>query len=179
MAHDPVACPPVCRIRTCGSPAHRATRRSGDASHGGHGESVAKLALGALGIVYGDIGTSPLYAFREAFEGHDLEVTHDGVIGACSLVIWALIIVITVKYLTLVMRADNKGEGGILALTALLGRAVPGKALGVAHHARHLRHRAALRRRHDHARHLGAQRGGGAGGRHPGAARVGHARSRS
>ena len=89
---------------------------------------MAKLALGALGIVYGDIGTSPLYAYREAFEGHDLEVNPTGVIGASSLVIWALIIVISVKYLALVMRADNKGEGGILALTALLGRSVPSKA---------------------------------------------------
>jgi KUP system potassium uptake protein len=91
--------------------------------HGG----TAMLALGALGIVYGDIGTSPLYAFREAFEGHDLEVTDDGVLGACSLTFWALVVVISIKYLLLVMRADNKGEGGILALTSLLPRAKPGR----------------------------------------------------
>ena len=91
--------------------------------HGG----TALLALGALGIVYGDIGTSPLYAFREAFEGHDLEVTDDGVLGACSLTFWSLVVVITIKYLLLVMRADNKGEGGILALTSLLPRARPGR----------------------------------------------------
>ncbi|HUP75306.1 MAG TPA: potassium transporter Kup [Acidimicrobiales bacterium] len=83
---------------------------------------TAALALGALGIVYGDIGTSPLYAFREAFQGHDLEVTDDGVLGACSLTFWALVVVISIKYLVLVMRADNKGEGGILALTSLLPR---------------------------------------------------------
>ena len=83
---------------------------------------MAGLALGALGIVYGDIGTSPLYAFREAFEGHHLEVTPDGVLGACSLVFWALIIIISVKYLYLVMRADNRGEGGILALQSLVPR---------------------------------------------------------
>ncbi|MGE0726446.1 MAG: potassium transporter Kup [Acidimicrobiia bacterium] len=92
---------------------------------------MATLALGALGIVYGDIGTSPLYAYREAFEGHHLEVTRDGVLGASSLVVWALIIVITIKYLALVMRADNKGEGGILALTSLLGRSVPRNLLVV------------------------------------------------
>jgi KUP system potassium uptake protein len=95
-------------------------------SHGGeHARpptGALRLAVGALGIVYGDIGTSPLYAFREAFEGHDLVVTHDGVIGACSLTFWALIIVISVKYVLLVMRADNEGEGGILALTSLLPR---------------------------------------------------------
>jgi KUP system potassium uptake protein len=81
---------------------------------------MGALALGALGIVYGDIGTSPLYAFREAFEGHDLEVSRDGVIGACSLVFWCLIVIITVKYLFLVMRANNRGEGGIMALTTML-----------------------------------------------------------
>ncbi len=81
---------------------------------------MAALALGALGVVYGDIGTSPLYAFREALEGHHLEPNKTTVYGACSLVFWALIIIITVKYLFLVMRADNQGEGGILALTALI-----------------------------------------------------------
>jgi KUP system potassium uptake protein len=80
------------------------------------------LAIGAMGIVYGDIGTSPLYAFREAFEGHDLEVTDDGALGVCSITFWALVLIISVKYLMLVMRADHKGEGGILALTALLPR---------------------------------------------------------
>jgi KUP system potassium uptake protein len=98
------------------------SRPSSDgAHHGTHvGAGIASLALGALGIVYGDIGTSPLYAFRETFEGHDLEVTHDGVYGACSLIFWALVVIISIKYLLIVMRADNKGEGGILALTALL-----------------------------------------------------------
>ena len=91
-----------------------------------HGGTTA-LALGALGIVYGDIGTSPLYAFRETFEGHDLEVTDAGVLGACSLTFWALVVVISIKYLVLVMRADNKGEGGILALTSLLPRSRSGR----------------------------------------------------
>jgi KUP system potassium uptake protein len=102
-------------------------------AHGAHGAPASRrgfvlLALGSLGIVYGDIGTSPLYAFREAFEGHDLEVTRDGAIGASSLAFWALIIVITIKYLTLVMKADNRGEGGILALTSLLERSTVGRA---------------------------------------------------
>ncbi len=82
------------------------------------------LALAALGVVFGDIGTSPLYAMRESFEGklHHLEVTEANVLGVLSLVTWSLIVVISVKYLVFVMRADNEGEGGILALTALIGR---------------------------------------------------------
>ncbi len=89
----------------------------------GHTKSkvgLASLTLGALGVVYGDIGTSPLYAFRETFEAHHLEVTEENVIGACSLVFWALIVIVSVKYLVYVLRADNKGEGGILALTSLV-----------------------------------------------------------
>ena len=81
---------------------------------------LASLTLGALGVVYGDIGTSPLYAFRETFHGHHLEVTERNVIGACSLVFWSLIIIVSIKYLLYVLRADNKGEGGILALTSLV-----------------------------------------------------------
>jgi KUP system potassium uptake protein len=83
---------------------------------------LAVLTLGALGVVFGDIGTSPLYAFREAFTVADLEVTRDGVLGVLSLIVWALILVVSVKYLVFVMRADNDGEGGILALTSLLIR---------------------------------------------------------
>ena len=79
----------------------------------------AALALLALGVVYGDIGTSPLYAIRECFNGpHAVPVTHDHVLGVLSLIFWALIIVVSVKYLLFVLRADNHGEGGILALTA-------------------------------------------------------------
>ena len=80
----------------------------------------ATLALLALGVVYGDIGTSPLYAMRECFHGpHAIAPTHDHVLGVLSLIFWALIIVISIKYLVFVLRADNHGEGGILALTAL------------------------------------------------------------
>lgn len=83
---------------------------------------TAALALGALGVVYGDIGTSPLYSFKEAFteKSHTMTVDTINVYGICSLAFWALVIIISVKYLLLVMRADNKGEGGILALTALV-----------------------------------------------------------
>ena len=80
----------------------------------------ALLVLGAIGVVYGDIGTSPLYAFRESFAVADLEVTRFAVLGILSLIFWALAVVVTVKYLIFVMRADNDGEGGILALTSLI-----------------------------------------------------------
>ena len=79
------------------------------------------LSLGALGVVYGDIGTSPLYSLRECFHGeHGITPTHGHVLGVLSLVFWSLIITISIKYLVFVMRADNRGEGGILALMALV-----------------------------------------------------------
>jgi KUP system potassium uptake protein len=81
------------------------------------------LSLGALGVVYGDIGTSPLYAFRECFStahGRHLPVTEGNIFGILSLIFWALVIIISVKYLVFVMRADNRGEGGILALMSLV-----------------------------------------------------------
>jgi KUP system potassium uptake protein len=79
------------------------------------------LTLTAIGVVYGDIGTSPLYAMRECFFGsHSVPPTHDNVLGVLSLIIYSLLIVISIKYIAIVMRADNDGEGGILALTALL-----------------------------------------------------------
>lgn len=78
------------------------------------------LSLSALGVVFGDIGTSPLYALRECFHGeHAVPVTPGNVFGVLSLVFWAMMIVVTIKYLIFVLRADNRGEGGILALTAL------------------------------------------------------------
>jgi len=82
---------------------------------------LALGALGALGVVYGDIGTSPLYALRECFHGpHAIEPTPANILGVLSLFFWSLIIVISVKYLAFVMRADNRGEGGMLALMALV-----------------------------------------------------------
>jgi KUP system potassium uptake protein len=87
------------------------------------GKALAGLALGALGVVYGDIGTSPLYALRECFEGaHAVQPTPENVLGVLSLVFWAMTFVVTFKYVGVVMRADNRGEGGILALVALVGK---------------------------------------------------------
>jgi KUP system potassium uptake protein len=80
------------------------------------------LSVGALGVVYGDIGTSPLYALRECFRPeHGVAPTPDNVLGVLSLIVWSLVVIISVKYLVLVMRADNRGEGGILALMSLVG----------------------------------------------------------
>jgi KUP system potassium uptake protein len=81
------------------------------------------LIVGAIGVVYGDIGTSPLYMLKTAFGGpHGLAVTPENVYGILSVVFWALVVVVTLKYIALIMRADNNGEGGILALTALVSR---------------------------------------------------------
>src|SRR5215203_3016929 len=87
----------------------------------GHRTRLLPLTLTALGVVYGDIGTSVLYAMRECFFGsHSVPPTHDNVLGVLSLIIWSLLLVVSLKYIALVLRADNQGEGGILALTALI-----------------------------------------------------------
>ena len=100
-----------------------------------HSGGVALLAFGTLGIVFGDIGTSPIYAFRESFHHADLEISQTTTFGAASVAFWSLVIVICLKYLATVMRADNHGEGGILALTSLVippeGQAVSRVAAGV------------------------------------------------
>lgn len=85
---------------------------------------LAALSLAALGVVYGDIGTSPLYTMKEVFAGahHQVPVTPDNVLGILSLILWSLIMVVSVKYVGFVMRADNRGEGGIMALIALASR---------------------------------------------------------
>jgi KUP system potassium uptake protein len=86
-----------------------------------HAGSTGKLALAALGIVFGDIGTSPLYTLKECLsEQHGVPRAAENTLGVLSLIFWALMLVVTVKYLTFIMRADNRGEGGILALLALL-----------------------------------------------------------
>ena len=93
---------------------------------GSSGTRRAGLALAALGVVYGDIGTSPLYAMRECFHGtHAIGATADHVLGVLSLILWSLLLIVSLKYLVFVLRADNRGEGGILALMAL---AVPDRA---------------------------------------------------
>jgi KUP system potassium uptake protein len=90
---------------------------------------MAPLVLGAIGVVFGDIGTSPLYTLRTAFSGHHgLPLNPDNVMGILSVIFWALMAIVTLKYITLIMRADNRGEGGILALTALVSRGLkPGE----------------------------------------------------
>src|SRR5690349_17120665 len=87
-----------------------------------HGEKFWALALGSVGVVFGDIGTSPLYAMREALAHSSSSDPQLAVLGVVSLVTWALILIVTVKYVVFLMRADNKGEGGTLALMALAQR---------------------------------------------------------
>jgi KUP system potassium uptake protein len=90
------------------------------------------LTLTAVGVVYGDIGTSPLYALRECFFGtHPVPPTHENVLGVLSLIIYSLVLVISIKYMALVLRADNKGEGGILSLTSLLPPRGSGAPVGL------------------------------------------------
>ncbi|MGC4016710.1 MAG: KUP/HAK/KT family potassium transporter [Luteolibacter sp.] len=85
-------------------------------------------ALGALGVVFGDIGTSPLYAFKECFlSGHGAPVNPFNLIGAASLIVWSLLFIVGFKYLRMILRLDNRGEGGVLALAALIRNAVPGE----------------------------------------------------
>ena len=146
------------------------------------------LMLGALGVVFGDIGTSPLYTVQTVFDPgdpHPIAVSEATVFGIISLIFWSVTLVVTVTYVLLVMRADNDGEGGIMALITLLRRE---PRLGDAPHedaargARDLRRVAVPGRRDDHARDLGAVGGGGRRGgvavarapRHPD--RLGHHR---
>ena len=91
----------------------------------GHGATKSLgLLVAAVGVVYGDIGTSPLYTLKEVFTGgYGVPVNHDGVLGILSLIAWSLIWVVSIKYVTFILRADNQGEGGIMALTALATRA--------------------------------------------------------
>ncbi|MFO1260661.1 MAG: potassium transporter Kup [Sphingomonadaceae bacterium] len=94
----------------------------------GHGDGMLRLAVGAIGIVFGDIGTSPLYAFRETFAGHHkLALDLEHILGVISLMFWSMMMVVTLKYVTIIMRADNKGEGGSLALLALINRNTEGR----------------------------------------------------
>lgn len=94
--------------------------------HGG-GSSLSALTLAALGIVFGDIGTSPLYAFKEAFSGpHGMAVSPENVLATLSALLWAVLLIVSIKYVWLVLKYDNDGEGGVLALTALAHRLSPG-----------------------------------------------------
>lgn len=101
------------------TPAHDSHTASGH----GPGKAGLPLVIAAIGVVFGDIGTSPLYTLKEAFSPHyGLDSGHDTVLGVLSLAFWALMVVVTLKYVTIIMRADNEGEGGIMALMALAQR---------------------------------------------------------
>ena len=144
-----------------------------DAAHPSHDHSKASAALivGALGVVFGDIGTSPLYALRETFL-HDtsLAPTPEHVLGVLSTLFWAVTLIVTIKYVILIMRADNKGEGGVLALATLATHGLNGKPAhqGGHHPAGRGRARPVLRRRHHHAGDLGSVRRRGLVGRDAG-----------
>ncbi len=98
------------------------------AVHHGPKETLPKLMLGAIGVVYGDIGTSPLYAMKESFLGpHPLAVDRMHIFGVLSLIFWSLMLIVTVKYVAVAMRADNRGEGGSFALLSLIARNLAGK----------------------------------------------------
>src|SRR5689334_21191219 len=102
-------------------PADASMSHRASASHG----ATALLVVGATGVVFGDIGTSPLYALEEAFSPHyGIALTHDNVFGILSMIVWAMFWTVTVKYLALMLRADNNGEGGVLSLLALALREV-------------------------------------------------------
>ncbi|MBK6519300.1 MAG: KUP/HAK/KT family potassium transporter [Polyangiaceae bacterium] len=105
-----------------GAPAPTSARAATHEASAHHGDTaLGALALAALGVVYGDIGTSPLYALKECVNGpHGVSPTPENVLGLLSLMLWSVILVVSVKYLTFIMRADNQGEGGILALLALM-----------------------------------------------------------
>jgi KUP system potassium uptake protein len=100
----------------------------GEGHHPHEQGPLYKLAVGAIGIVYGDIGTSPIYSFRETFAGHHTLIPDQlHIWGVLSLIFWSMMIIVTLKYLTVIMRADNKGEGGSLALLALINRSLDGR----------------------------------------------------
>ena len=106
-----------------------ATAHANGDGHTNQKSNFWALTIGSVGVVYGDIGTSPLYAFREAMlaaTGHGGPVTEAAVLGVLSLILWSLILVVTVKYVLVLTRADNNGEGGTLALAALAQRALGG-----------------------------------------------------
>src|SRR5688572_27920638 len=94
------------------------------------GKRLVILSFTALGVVYGDIGTSPLYAIKECFKPlYGLTVTSNNVYGVLSLIIWCLLLIVTVKYVGFILRADNRGEGGVFAMLALILQKPPGKGL--------------------------------------------------
>ena len=120
MAGDALSADAPLSVNTAAaSPAFDEPGEGGHHAHGG----LLKLAVGAVGVVFGDIGTSPIYAFRETFAGHHKLVPDaPHILGVLSLIFWSMMVVVTIKYVSIIMRADNKGEGGSLALLALINR---------------------------------------------------------
>jgi len=111
-------------MATLAQPAAAPAESSGDIQK----NSLAALMIGAIGVVYGDIGTSPLYAMKESFVGaHPLAVDRLHIFGVLSLIFWSLMLIVTLKYVLVAMRADNKGEGGSFALLALISRTLGDK----------------------------------------------------
>jgi KUP system potassium uptake protein len=111
---------------------HGSSDQKGASQKEASGAGLAKISLAALGVVFGDIGTSPLYALRECFHGeYGIAVTNENILGVLSLMFWALVMIVTFKYLAFVLRADNNGEGGVIALTALLRRANLKRSRGI------------------------------------------------
>ena len=148
------------------------------------GGTQAALTLGALGVVFGDIGTSPLYTVQTVFnpsDPHPVPVSRAHVYGIISLIFWSVMLIVTLTYVLLVMRADNDGEGGIMALITLLkqigGAERPARA-GRAGGARGVRGVAVLRRQHDHPGDLGPVGDRGREGRRAVAVGPGACRSR-
>ncbi|RVU16603.1 potassium transporter Kup [Methylobacterium oryzihabitans] len=122
------AVPPASLPPTQGGPPVPAGAVDEPDGHGHAKVGFGTLVLGAVGVVYGDIGTSPLYAFREALAPGrgDGILTHDEILGTVSLLVWALVLIVTIKYVLLLLQMDNKGEGGILSLMALARKALGG-----------------------------------------------------
>ncbi len=120
--------------------------------------SLTRATIGALGVVYGDIGTSPLYALKGATDAAGGATDAATVLGVLSLISWSLFLVITLKYIVLILRSDNAGEGGVLSLLALVQQKLGTTSVWAGRFVgdRGARHRAVLLRRADHARDLGA-----------------------
>ena len=124
---NPAASPPTSNVIPAGHAALTTEDEVGEYRPDASTE-LAGLSVAALGVVFGDIGTSPVYTFRECFNPeHGLPLDPEHVLGVLSMIFWVLIIVVAVKYVLLIMRADNQGEGGILALLALAQEAARGE----------------------------------------------------
>ena len=132
MLFRSLSCERAAPAVSAANPSIAATDGRDDDAHAGHAhahgnDGLIKLAVGAIGIVFGDIGTSPLYAFKEAFAGaHPLPLNEASVFGVLSLFFWALMLIVSFKYIVLVLRFDNRGEGGVLALLAYAQRVTQG-----------------------------------------------------